>query len=116
MGTKSSIFKDAKYIYPGNCPHENNEDILKKYRELVLKFAGLSKDTLFDAKNSKIISLFNKNLNIDKYNYTNLIIDNNIYQISIFSPSYCGPSPKMVFSLYDVSKKKYAILWRSNEN
>lgn len=112
----STIFKDAKYIFTGNCPHVNNENKIEEYRKLVLKIAGLPEDTLFDAKNSKIISLFNKNLNIDIYNYTNLIIDDNIYQISIFSPSYCGPSPKMVFSLYDVSKNKYAILWRSNEN
>ena len=107
----TTIVKSAPTIHhDSKCHHVNDKGDIEKYRKLVLRSAGLPEDTLFDINNLEIIKLFNtKN--------TNLIINDNIYQISIFHPfhpDYDIPSSKMLFSLYDVTSKKYAILYESN--
>ena len=110
------IVRNAQYIFPGKYLDVNDEEDIKKYIKIVLISAGLPQDTLFDINNPEIIKLFNKkkNSDSDSFDFTHLIIDDNKYQILIFSPSYGGPSPKMLFSLYDVNENKYAILYRSN--
>jgi hypothetical protein len=111
------IVKNAPYILSGNNPHVNNENEIEAYRKLVLRSAELPEDTSFDINNPEIIKLFNKKNNSDSFDFTNLIINDNIYQISIFRPyhpHYDIPSSKMLFRLYDVTSKKYAILYESN--
>ena len=101
----TTIVKNVTYIFSGNNPHVNDEDEIEAYRKLVLRSAGLPEDILFDINNLEIIKLFNKKNNSDSFDFTNLIINDNIYQISIFHPFHPFhplddiPSSKMLFSL-----------------
>ena len=98
----TTIVKNVTYIFSGNNPHVNDEDEIEAYRKLVLRSAGLPEDILFDINNLEIIKLFNKKNNSDSFDFTNLIINDNIYQISIFHPFHPLddiPSSKMLFSL-----------------